>query len=237
MYVTTSLGEIAGHNARRLRQRADKTLQDVAHAARFHGLNWSSGSVSDFESGRAATLDLARLFVVAAVLSDVTGEPVRLADLFIASGSVNLNAAQRVGLAALRKALSGEPVPKLAPPPPPHVIRLTGEPPSQHLWDQMVSGTGQRLHQRVYGDFREADERLCKKLGVSPEVGAAAMARLWEQTFVAERDQRAGPGANAQKRGRVAQHLRAELQEELSRWQQSKNTKPAKARGTASDTE
>jgi hypothetical protein len=71
------------------------------------------------------------------------------------------------------------------------------------------------LYQRVWRDFREADERICKSLGVEPNVGIAAMAKLWGKTFVAYRDELAGPGANAQQRGQVSRKLKAELREAM----------------------
>ena len=37
------------------------------------------------------------------------------------------------------------------------------------------------------------------------------MAAQWRKSYSAERDQRAGAGANAQKKGRVARELKAEL--------------------------
>jgi hypothetical protein len=73
-----------------------------------------------------------------------------------------------------------------------------------------------QLIARVLNDFREADERICKAIGVDREIGAAAMAKLWKWTFVVERDRRAGPDANAQRRGRITRQLKAELQEVIS---------------------
>ncbi len=66
------------------------------------------------------------------------------------------------------------------------------------------AGISPSQHLRVFNDFRETDERICKSLGVDPEVGAAVMAKRWKETFVAHRDRLAGSGANAQKRGRVS---------------------------------
>jgi hypothetical protein len=40
--------------------------------------------------------------------------------------------------------------------------------------------------------------------------------QLWHSTFSDERDQRAGPDANQQKRGRISRELRAELEKALS---------------------
>ena len=72
-----------------------------------------------------------------------------------------------------------------------------------------------KLQVRVLSDFLEADERICRSMGVGRDIGAAAMAKLWKRTFVTERDRRAGPGANAQRRGQVSRQLKAELEEAL----------------------
>ena len=61
-------------------------------------------------------------------------------------------------------------------------------------------------------EFHESDARICKSLGISREIGVAAMALLWKSTFVAERDRLAGPDANAQRRGQISRQLKAELQ-------------------------
>ena len=63
---------------------------------------------------------------------------------------------------------------------------------------------------------RETDQRMCKQLGVDTATGVAAMDKLWGRLFSAERDRRAGPDANAQRRGIVARQLKAELQEALT---------------------
>jgi hypothetical protein len=73
-----------------------------------------------------------------------------------------------------------------------------------------------KLRARVLGDFVESDERMCKRIGVEPDIGAAAMANRWRRTFTAERDRRAGPDANAQRRGQISRQLQAELQKALS---------------------
>ena len=64
----------------------------------------------------------------------------------------------------------------------------------------------------VFRDFSESDWRMCKNIGVDEFLGAAAMAALWGSTFTAERDHRAGPKANAQRRGQISRQLKEELQ-------------------------
>ena len=54
--------------------------------------------------------------------------------------------------------------------------------------------------------------RLAQRLGIGPDFLAAKSFNLWGRTFSEERDRRAGPKANQQKRGRVSRELRAELE-------------------------
>lgn len=59
------------------------------------------------------------------------------------------------------------------------------------------------------------EQRLAKRLNVSPTELARASFRLWQSTFSEERDRRAGPDANQQKKGRVSRELRAALEKAL----------------------
>jgi hypothetical protein len=207
------MAEVLGRNARALRKGVGATLEDVATAVGTYGLAWSTGSVGSLESGRTVGVNLENLFVVAAALGDVTGQPVTLAELFAGKGAVKVDRLT-VTLAKLRAWLSGEPV------------ALTGRALSgmseTMLWITAGAietpdwaGISHELHVRVLRDFREADRRVCKAIGVELDDGAAAMAMLWKRTFTAERDRQAGPDANAQRRGRVARQLKAELREML----------------------
>ena len=187
--MTNTLAEIAGHNARALRQQAHVELGYFARAMRRNGLAWSTGRVGDFESGRAAAT-LETLYVVALALRDVTGRDVTLADLFAGKGPVRINGELTTQLHTVRAALAGKPV---------ATVRLSARAP------------------RPTDDFVEADFRLCKRVGVEPDVGAAAMRELWDgRTFTAERDRRAGSDAKPQHRGQIARQLRTELQAGLT---------------------
>jgi hypothetical protein len=61
-----------------------------------------------------------------------------------------------------------------------------------------------------------AEDRLAKRLKVNRDQLANMSFRLWQATFSEERDRRAGPEANQQKRGRVSRELRAELEKALA---------------------
>jgi hypothetical protein len=211
--VTKSLAEVAGAQARTLRLAADKSLEDVATAARSYGLRWSTGSVGDFEGGRA-TASLKNLLVVAAVLRDVTGRPITLVDLFAGNGSVDITDNLPVELSELRDMLAGQPVRMLPQQGVRITVKLSGPP--VPYWPEGVRGVDPSVHKRVLDALSESDVRMCKNIGVDPFVGAAAMAKLWGKTFTAERDERAGLDANAQRRGRISRQLKAKLQELIS---------------------
>jgi hypothetical protein len=185
MIHVTTMAEIAGLNARAIRRDAGVQLQDLAKAIRRYGVRWSTSSVGDFESGRTAAT-LATLYVVTRALSDLVGNRVMLADLFAGIGQVQVNdGGLSVPLTAVRAALgSDEPVVDL---------------------DAIVNAG-------PTADFVETDELVCKRIGMSPEIGAAMMFALWGKTFREERDLRAGSHANAQHRGQVSRELQAELQ-------------------------
>jgi transcriptional regulator with XRE-family HTH domain len=206
------MAKIAGTNAQTLRRAADVSLENLALAMQSYGRSWSTGQVGDFEAGRTAP-NLATLLAVAAALGDVIGHPVTVAELFAGKGLVAINDRLTAPLSALRGALSGEPV---------HLRRATrqatlagtGTLSAQAVpfpkWAQ-DAGVDPALYVRVLNALRESDTRMCKNIGVEPDIGAAAMAKLWRKTFSAERDLRAEPGANPQRRGQISRQLKAEL--------------------------
>jgi hypothetical protein len=159
----------------------------------LYGLPWSTGRVSDFEKGRAAP-SLATLLAATAALSRVLGRDVTLAELLTSREPVQLTERLTIAGPTLSAAVSGRPV----------KVKVTGA----------LSGSG--TLSATASVVRETDQRMCKQLGVDTATGVAAMDKLWGRLFSAERDRRAGPDANAQRRGIVARQLKAELQEALT---------------------
>lgn len=210
--MSTSVAEVAGAAARKLRLDAGKSLEDVAKSVRAYGLPWSTGRVGDLEAGRAGP-DIRTLLIVAAALGDVIGRPITLGDLFTGSGDVAITDAVTVKRSALRAMLGGQPITVRPSDVASVSITLTapnGLAPPQ--WPKGLRGwRDPELHSRVLKELRETDIRVCKRIGVEPFAGAAGMAKLWGKTFVARRDELAGPGANAQRRGQISRKLQAEL--------------------------
>lgn len=199
--VFISVAEVIGLNARKLRLDAGKSLEDVAKAARAFGLPWSTGRVGDFESGKAAP-NFTTMYVVAKAIGAVIGRPVELAELLAGDGPVMVNDNLAEQLADLRAAVSGQPV----------ASGLTG---ATKFAISVTPAIAMDANQYVRRDFAESDLKMCRRLGVTPDVGAAAMAKLWGHTFRTERDRQAGPDAKAQRRGQISRRLQAELQKAI----------------------
>lgn len=60
------------------------------------------------------------------------------------------------------------------------------------------------------------EQRLAQRLGISGDHLATLSSRLWKKTFSEERDRRAGPDANRQKRGQASRALQRELKKAIT---------------------
>jgi transcriptional regulator with XRE-family HTH domain len=213
--VADSVAKVVGEGAREIRLDAGITLEETARAAQRYGLPWTSGRVGDFESGRTAP-SLPTLVAAAAALGEAIGRPVSLAELVTGKGQVQINDKLSFDKSALRAALSGGTVyAHTSPLPPAALLRkyeIVHGPTSTAHWPKRLRAIKPHLRWAVLRDFSESDARMCKNIGVDQVLGAAAMAALWRRTFTAERDHRAGPDANAQRRGQISRQLKAELQ-------------------------
>jgi hypothetical protein len=81
----------------------------------------------------------------------------------------------------------------------------------QDSWPPALQKVTRPRYRAILAEWSDSDARLARSLGIDRSTAAAAMAVTWGKTFVAHRDERAGPDANAQKRGRIARELKAEL--------------------------
>jgi transcriptional regulator with XRE-family HTH domain len=201
--VATSVAKVVGKNAQEIRRNRGVTLDRLAAAMKLCGLRWSTGRIGSFESGHVPAR-IETLYTVALALGQATGRSVKVKDLLAGSDDVVINDKLSIGLSDLRDAVSGRPVTagetemtrKLTAPGPPDMRAIA---------------------EIAVDEFREADVRVCKKLGVTPQQGALAMGTLWARTFSAERDLQARPDDNAQRRGQISRELQKQLAEELAR--------------------
>ncbi len=134
---------------------------------------------------------------------------VRMADLFEGTEFVAVNDALDIPAGTLRDVCSGEI---------PDPDRIRNRP--------VVSPAAAQVHAKTIELRREiqavlqrsglTEDRLAKRLGIGPARLADMSFQLWKSTFGEERDRRAGPDANQQKKGRITRELRAELQKAMA---------------------
>lgn len=234
--VSESLGWVVGANCRRIRTGLGITQDDLARYARNLGLRWTASKVGDFESGRYAPT-FATVLVVLLALNQAAANSaavgVKLADLLFGEGLVALTdtldipgdeladvcrgklfsltaEGQRDGIRSGpyslgRRRTSGELRPD--------EIRAAAKGLAKFLRDTKPFWDG------VAGALQRSgltERRLAKQLGMNDQELAATSFSLWKSTFSEERDRRAGPDANQQKKGRISRELRAELGKALA---------------------
>jgi len=214
------LATVVGINARRIRTEARATLEDVAKAARAQGLTgWGGGRVSDLEHGRVSPT-LPTLIAVSLALAEVRKSPLALAELLQHEGAVEVTGSLAIRASALARFVSGEPV-RLTKRDAPHLPGFEATELAAELreWagiaDQLPARLAEVSTEQVLAVQRrsgEAERRIAKGLRVAPLSVAAASAYLYGSTASEERDRRAGDGASAQKRGRIAREIRSEIE-------------------------
>lgn len=180
--MVDGFGAAFGTRLRELREAAGITQDQLARAVNRAGLSWSRARLGQVEAGDGSP-DLTALVAVATALGELSGHPLRLADLLPESG-VSPEVQQ------MRAALAGLPVVPTTP-------RIGNVPNPRHS-----PGWGQ-VEDRVSADLGLGSESI---------VLAAAL-RLYGRTGSEERDARAGEGATPQKRGRIARGVISELTE------------------------
>lgn len=157
---------------------------------------------------------LPTLFAVTLALRDVTGKPVALVDLFHGTEDVALNDSVTVSLKSLRAALSGKPVR------PGKTVQVAASLAVSAGADVKAVVHASPVDVLVVVDpvplLSESDSRLLKNMGAEPSSAFAAMTELWGRPLSAERDARAGTGANAQRKGQITRQLKAELSTALT---------------------
>ncbi|WP_433670298.1 helix-turn-helix domain-containing protein [Nocardia sp. CA-136227] len=193
------LGQFIGHRARQLRVERGVTLDAVAQAAQVFGVQWRTGRVGDFESGRS-TPSLSSVAIYCAALTLASQVPVRLADLLDGDTSVRLDGGLTAPASWLRGFLTDElPSVEVA------TSRIISSASALDPLDVAVSmGTGL------------ADQRAAKSLGLTVGELTRHSMTLWRKTFSMERDERAGKDSSAQHKGQVARRMLAELKNHVT---------------------
>jgi transcriptional regulator with XRE-family HTH domain len=221
-----TLSEVVGRNCQRIRTENGLTQNDLARYGRQVGLRWNAAKVGDFEAGRSAPTFATVLAVTLALQKAVdhvatrqaaspTSPEVKLADLIgrgpALRGLVAVNDSLDIGAVDLAAVCSGD---TFEPEGPGIVNRPVSSPAAARMDDAAMELTEdiRAVLQRSGLD----EDRLASRLKISAARLAAESFRLWRSTFSEERNRRAGPDANQQKRGRISRQLRAELEKAIN---------------------
>ena len=101
------LAQVVGQNAKQVRDDAAHALDDVAKAAKRHGLTTAGiGRVSDLEHGKVSPT-LPTLVALCLALGEIRGEPLAINELVEHSGSIRITNNFEVSSATLQRYLSG----------------------------------------------------------------------------------------------------------------------------------
>ena len=202
---TRTVAAVLGTNVRRL--RGEHTLADLARYAQGWGLNWTTGTVANVESGRSSPT-VTTIYLLTLALGDLLDRPdLAPTELLQGEGPVAVPGGE-VDLALLRSVLSDKRVRRPKPDKSAQVEFI------ERVWAtwperlQKLGGSG--IHE-TKGLMTEADVRIGKSLGLDPDRTAAEMYFLWKRPLTVERNARAGAGANAQARGQISRTLKADL--------------------------
>ncbi|MFF0607760.1 hypothetical protein ACFYUD_03710 [Nocardia tengchongensis] len=209
------LEKVVGANCRALRGTA--SMEDLADHARRFGVRWNSGSIAKIEQGAHRTT-LTSIVVLAAALESLHEFSVGVPDLLKADGPIELTDVTAVenGAMLIEILSGGANLGSAWPEVLDRRVReslavLPGKLAEQ--FDRWPAGIRMTDAAKLCATFDDADSRIGRSLGMSPDLLAAWCLRVWGKSFVAERDSRAGKNANAQKRGRVTREMKAELEQ------------------------
>ncbi|MDO3074767.1 helix-turn-helix transcriptional regulator [Mycobacteroides abscessus subsp. abscessus] len=213
------LATVIGRNCKRIRNEIGLTQNEFARYARDRGLRWKASTVADFESGRSApTFGTVLAVSLALELAAQIAERYRwnrdtggvFPELVNTDGDVQLNDGLTVPARLVVEVCRGKPwevwatAPDSSPEP---LLSLYKD-----IWGDAALTAAERIMTRS----GQPEERLARQLDIEMSRLADISNLLWQRTFSEERDRRAGPEANAQKKGRVARELRRELEEALA---------------------
>lgn len=220
-----SIDAVIGRNLAELRQSHGLSQDDIAGAARLFGFRWNSARISRMERGESAmTVDT--LMALCVVLSEATGDPVKLLDLLVTQEPVRLGHSTEIPARNANLLSASDPSwwpeDKKNSVTPPQERTLTW---AERLWaayEEIIEPGPMNLAKlNPYLQARRlwslTDERNARKLDLTDEAFVIWCVHLWGQLMSQETEARAPADATAQKRGRITRDLLSELRNALSK--------------------
>ncbi|WP_243407328.1 hypothetical protein [Frankia canadensis] len=229
----SSLRSVIGQGVRRVRESSgDIRQEDVAMAARRHGLAWSRSRVGQLERGLKA-LPVDEVALLPSIMTEACGRPVSLHDLIAADARIALSPLIEVEGKTITSAFGGTaPRYPLTMQTAPATDRQVGErdgpfvvtgvpDPYVKIGPHWMTGWNVDV---ALQDAGEAEANIARKLGVPLVHVAVAAHTLWGRSLSRERDRLVSttpdvsPSRRAAVRGRVTRQLTAKITEEIGSW-------------------
>ena len=199
---------LIAQNVKRL--RGHHTMDEVASVARELGMKWTSGNIATIEAGKVRPT-LQNLMVLTYTFGKLHDRPMRPSELFAGTSFIES------GVGDWRTTADGL-----------DDWWATGRDPllpsADGLTESMMRYVERDMPEGItIGDFKGAEQRvtsrdvrLARSLDIAPRAFRMWSEQLWGRGFEDERDDRAGAGATAQKKGRVARVLKDELRAKIN---------------------
>jgi hypothetical protein len=220
--AVASLTQVIGEQVRALRDAHAIRLEDVAVAARRHGLRWSTGSVADLEVGRR-TLTAVELVLLPDLLSAACGRRISLTDLLPGAGRIQLTDFASSPASYVRDVLGGRVSRnglQLAAPEP---VKAAVQD-ARSTFALLKKLGGESVQSSDLSSWVRAahpvEEKTAIRLGLPLGVIVVAGRQLWGRSMAAERDERVKPPStnarrNQAKRGHATRQLVDEMRSYL----------------------
>ncbi|WP_062304733.1 helix-turn-helix domain-containing protein [Demequina subtropica] len=210
-----SYSEAVGRFVREYRHAHGLTMDAVARAGHSFGATWSLSSIQSIEAGKASPT-VPTLLTLALALGSLTGEPLKLTDLFGAAEALAhpMLGTDSVPREWVERALGGDPVL-----PPGRETRAAEAAEAAEAAGRTRAFPFLDVERITYGELAQlsspavsqAEYRAGRQLGVQPGRVQEVARALWGRSLDDESARRAGEGASPQKRGRATRRLLEEL--------------------------
>jgi transcriptional regulator with XRE-family HTH domain len=169
----SGVGAVIGRRIREIRERAGRSQDEVASAARRAGLDWTRAAVASLETGRRG-LSAEELLLLPLTLRLLDEEDHTLAELLEGAPKViRLSSGREVGGPFLRRLLEGEAT----------ATNVSGREMARGLHSADPEGI-------AYMAAREAERHAAKQLEVTAEAVVGAAMNRWRRGLTEERERR-----------------------------------------------
>ena len=216
---TMSIEDAVGRSLLEIRKKHGITQSQIAHAIQARGLKFAESRVRELEQGKRG-VSVALLVVLADVLSEITGEPTRLIDLFAATQNIEVASDLVISHSALERVFSGKPVDFVVGDLSPEMQQEARDIVAQSM--KVMRDIAKDIPSNATnGELRNlnptyAEERAAKRLDTHPNAVAFWARRLWKKSLDEQAMLMAGKDSSPQARGHATRKLEKEIKTSIT---------------------